>query len=215
MNKAISQRLKTGGNLEETLNKLAGEYSALFEVLAPTLYRPMLDGVEKSTDRIFSVEATPETQALFDQAAKENLDAAKSIPQDHIERIRQSVRENPGDTQAVFDSLASIDGKSLRQAKNSAIGLTRALYQSVSVAKAKSTGATKGEWIHSHGSKDPRHQHEEANGHEFDLATGEFLTGPLKGKGAGYTDKDNERVLPGQAYGCKCTFRLIVDFGVQ
>lgn len=179
------------------------------------MFMPMVEGVDKSTDRWFpAIPMSPKTRGLFEDAIVENTQAITSIPKEHIDDIREAMRQT-GDLQVLTDALSQIDGRSLRQAKNSALGLTRQLYQGVAVSKALSTGATIGTWIHSAGSKDPRHQHEEANGHDFDLATGVFLTGPLKGKGAGNTDKDNDAVLPGQAYGCKCTFKLKIDFGVQ
>lgn len=199
--------------MEETLTQLGLEYSALFEVIAPSIYQPMLDGVNKSTDiRFPTVEASPATINLFDKAAKENFDAIKSIPQEHVENIRRTIRENVGDTEKLTKELNEVGSRTLRQSKNSALGLTRNLYQDVAVEKAKSTGAKVGTWIHSHGSKDPRHKHEEAHGHKFDLETLIFLDGPLKGKGAGMTDKDNTPVRPGQAYGCKCTFKIEVNF---
>lgn len=212
------QRLKTarGSSLEEILNKLQVEYSALFEILAPSLFQPMIDGVDKATERWFpTVEPTAATRNAFDQAYVDNMKAVKHIPEDYFDRIRETVRTNPGDTQALTTELSTIGAKSMRQAKNAAIGLTRDLYQTVAIEKAKSTGATIGIWHHSHGSKDPRHQHEQCDGEEFDLNTLLFLTGPLKGKGAGETDHDNKPVRPGEAYGCKCTFRLKIDFGVQ
>lgn len=219
MNKQVSARIKTaatGGNLEETLTALSNEYSDLFKAAAPSMFMPMVDGVVKSTDKWFpSVEPTPETMNTFDTAIRENMESVTRIPQEHIERIRKAVRDNPGDTQKLVAELSEVGGRTLRQVKRDATGLTKSLYQKVAVEKAKATGATKGEWLHSHGAKNPRHQHELANGEEFDLNTGIFLTGPLKGKGAGMTDKDNKPVLPGQAYGCGCTFRLIIDFGVQ
>lgn len=202
--------------MEETLNKLQVEYSALFEILAPTLFQPMIEGVDKSTDYWFpTVEPSVGTRNAFDKAYQENMEAVKHIPEDYFERIRTVIRENPGDTEKLTEELSSIGSKSLKQAKNSAIGLTRNLYQTVAVEKAKATGAKTGIWYHSHGSKEPRHQHEQCDGEEFDLETMIFLTGPLKGKGAGETDHDNKPVRPGEAYGCKCTFSVKVDFGVQ
>lgn len=173
----------------------------------------MLDGVDKNITRIFGVEPSEASQELFAKAAEENLQAARAIPTDLTMRLREVAKKNPGDTQALMSEFAEVEGKSLRQAKNSAIGLTRAVYQSAAVERAQSTGATKGEWIHSQGSKHPRHKHQLCSGHQFDLATGKFLTGPQKGKGAGNTDSDNDLVKPGEAYGCKCTFRIVIDFG--
>ena len=217
MTKQVAKRLKAGsGNLEETLSKLSREYSALFEAAAPAMFMPMIDGVASSVDRWFpAIEPTPETLNLFDNAARENLASVKSIPEEHIDRIRKVVRDNPGDTQKLVEELSTVTTRTMRQVERDATGLTKSLYQKVAVDKAVSTGATVGTWIHSNGAKDPRHQHELASGHDFDLKTGMFLTGPLKGKGAGMTDKDNKLVLPGQAYGCGCTFKLKIDFGVQ
>lgn len=217
MTKQVTKRLKEGGdNLEALLTKMSKQYSALFEAAAPAMFMPMIDGVQKSTDYWFpTVKATPETMNLFDTAVQENLKSVKSIPEDHIERIRTAVRDNPGDTQMLVTELSAATGRTMRQVKRSAVGLTNNLYQEVAVEKAKATGASVGIWIHSNGSKDPRHKHQEASGHEFDLNTMLFLTGPLKGKGAGMTDRDNIPVKPGEAYGCKCTFKLKIDFGVQ
>lgn len=206
-------RLLKGKQLEQTLNELSDDYVPLFESIAPSLFTPMLDGVNKAITRIFAIEPSEATQELFAKAAEENLAAARAIPVDMVERLRAIAKKNPGDTQALMAEFAEVEGKSLRQAKNSAIGLTRSIYQSAAVERAQSTGATEGEWIHSQGSKHPRHKHQACSGHRFDLATGKFLTGPQKGKGAGFTDSDNELVKPGEAYGCKCTFRIIPNFG--
>jgi uncharacterized protein with gpF-like domain len=57
-------------------------------------------------------------------------------------------------------------------------------------------------WLHSGGGKEPRHDHLEANGKEYDIATGEFLDGFVLDGGA--------RIFPGQLIGCRCVSRSVV-----
>lgn len=205
MNRGVRSKLKTAGNnWEETLNSLSAKYSRLFEAAAPAMFFPMLEGTEKELDRLFTVTPSEATKEILKKSAELNTEAIKNIPIDHVERIRDSLIEHPGDLEKLTSILEEVDGKSERQARNVALGLTRKTYQDLALEKAQQTGATEGDWIHSHGSKVPRPRHLAFHGKRFKLADG----APVGDDGGNY-------VQPGEEYGCKCTFRIVIDFGVK
>ena len=202
MNKEVSSKLKLTGNWEETLNELQAEYSTLFEKAAPALFMPMLTGVDGATSRLLGLQPSEATQVMLSTAAQENAELIRSIPDEHIERVRNIIVQNPGNLEAIVEGIKSAGDISDRRAKNIALDQTRKTYQDVAVQKAKSVGATEGVWIHSHGSKKPRKKHLAAHGKTFKLSEGL----PIGDQG--------QYVMPSEEYGCKCTFKLKLDFGV-
>lgn len=199
-----------GRSIDERLNTLSAKYSNLFRDYAPSMFNPVLAGVDTSTQRQFTALKLGDAvnadvvQGYFRDAAKANAQLISTLPTEHIERIRKAVADSPGDMSAMKDILADANGKLDRRANNLAMDQTRKAFTQTATLKAQSTGATKGIWIHSHrGPKHSRPKHVKANGEEFDLAVGL----PVGDNG--------QNVVPGEEIHCHCTFKLVVDFGVK
>lgn len=199
-----------GRSLDERLNTLSAKYSNLFRDYAPSMFNPVLAGVDTSTQRQFTALNLDDAvnadvvKSYFRDAAKANAQLISTLPAEHIERIRKAVADSPGDIPAMKEILADANGKLDRRAHNLAMDQTRKAFTQTATLKAQSTGATKGIWIHSHrGPKHSRPKHVKANGEEFDLAVGL----PVGDKG--------QNVVPGEEINCHCTFKLVIDFGVK
>lgn len=203
--------LATGGpSLESKLTTLSNRYATLFRDYAPTMFNPVLEGADKSTQRQFTALKLDDAvnadvvKSYFRDAAQKNAQLISSLPSEHIERIRKAVAESPGDLSALKDILSDANGKLDRRSRNIALDQTRKAYNDTAMIKAKATGAEKGIWIHSHrGPKHSRPKHVKAHGEEFDLAVGL----PVGDHG--------QNVVPGEEINCHCTFKLKVDFGVK
>ncbi|MFQ0834191.1 hypothetical protein [Citrobacter gillenii] len=200
----------SGPSLDSKLTTLSGKYANLFRDYAPTMFSPVLDGADKSTQRQFTALKLDDAvnadtvRGYFRDAAQKNAQLISTLPTDHIERIRKAVAESPGDLSALKDILSDANGKLDRRSRNIALDQTRKAFIDTALAKAKSTGARRGIWIHSHrGPKHSRPKHVAVHGDEFDLEEGL----PVGDEG--------QNVVPGEERHCHCTFKLVVDFGVK
>lgn len=200
----------SGRSLDERLNTLSVKYSNLFREYAPSMFNPVLAGVDTSTQRQFTALKLGDAvnadviQGYFRDVSQTNAQLISTLPVEHIERIRRAVADSPGDMTAMKDILADANGKLDRRANNIAMDQTRKAFNQTSMLKAQSTGATKGIWIHSHrGPKHSRPKHVKAHGEEFDLAVGL----PVGDHG--------QNVVPGEEINCHCTFKLVINFGVK
>lgn len=197
-------------SLNSKLNSLSNRYTTLFRDYAPTMFAPVLEGADKSTQRQFTALNLDDSinaeavRGYFREAAQANSQLISTLPTEHIERIRKAVAESPGDMESLKGILSDANGKLDRRSRNIAMDQTRKAYNDTAVVKAKSTGATKGIWIHSHrGPNQSRPKHVKAHGKEFDLAVGL----PVGDEG--------QNVVPGEEINCHCTFKLVVNFGVK
>lgn len=203
--------LATGGeSLDTKLNSLSNRYATIFRDYAPTMFAPILEGSDKSTQRQFTALKLDDAvnaeavRGYFRDAAQKNAMLISTLPTEHIERIRKAMADSPGDMQALKGVLTDANGKLDRRSKNLAMDQVRKTYNDTAMMKAQATGATKGIWIHSHrGPKHSRPRHVKAHGKEFDLAVGL----PVGDSG--------QDVIPGEEPNCRCTFKLVVDFGVK
>ena len=200
----------SGRSLDERLNTLSVKYSNIFREYAPSMFTPVLAGVDTSTQRQFTALKLGDAvnadviQGYFRDVSQANAQLISTLPVEHIERIRKAVADSPGDMTAMKDILADANGKLDRRANNIAMDQTRKAFNQTATLKAQSTGAQKGVWIHSHrGPKHSRPKHVKAHGEEFDLAIGL----PVGDHG--------QSVVPGEEINCHCTFKLVIDFGVK
>lgn len=226
----ILQAVRNGDPVLGILRNLEQYYSDFFSTHADSTLKPVMDSIlkeskvniEQAIGANFVIDEMPgNVQQLVDQVYLANRQAVSGLPAAYFGKVREPVtdfvagRAGTG-LSDVISAVKEAGSYTDEKAHRESMDLVRNTFQNVAIERAKSTGATVGIWIHSYGKGgNPRHNHVVANGEEFDLNTGVFLTGPLKGTGAGYGDRDNERVLPGQAKYCHCTFKLKIDFGVQ
>lgn len=215
MTAGVSEALSKSSNLFQTIDDLSQRFAALFDAAAPAMFGPMLDGVQKSTDRHFKqmgIGLPDDRQQIFyREAAAESTALIKSIPEEHIGKIRKAIEDSvsgQGTYNDILERLKEVNGMTDRRAKNIAIDQTRKTYQGAAIKQAVDATPrnkpVRAIWIHSHaggGDKNPRHRHLNYHGKEFDLR-----------KGAPVGDNGGNLVQPSEEPGCRCTFRLILDF---
>lgn len=205
----------------------------VFSNMSDSLLNPVMDSVIKESQANIqsSIPAeagivigplTPAAQGVIDDVFNANREAMRTLPTKYLGSVRETVvgfvsgRGTETTLKDLITKMKNINESTDEEAHRASMDLVRSAYQGVAIERARSVGSTVGIWVHAYGhGKYPRENHEKANGHEFDLTTGEFLTGPFKGQGCGYGSKDNKMVLPGQPRYCHCTFRLKIDFGVE
>lgn len=226
----VLQAIRNGTPIFGVLKNLERYYSDFFEKHSDQVLKPVMDSmlkeskinIEQAVPSNITIDEMPESvQQLADQAYQQNKEFVRSLPTTYFEKMRGPVTDyvagrNGATLKDIVSAVKTAGDFTTERAHREAMDLVRMTYQGVAVERAKSTGATRGIWIHAYGKGgNPRHRHIEVNGEEFDLVTGEILTGMHKGSGAGYGNDDPQKVLPGQPRYCHCTFKLKIDFGVQ
>ncbi|CAB5156644.1 Phage head morphogenesis domain [uncultured Caudovirales phage] len=139
---------------------------------------------------------------IFEATIQQNVGLIKSVGDQYLSRVEGIVMRSITEGKAGIESdLQKEFDVSKRRARLIAMDQTRKAYNTVNVERSKSLGITKGIWVHTAGSKEPRHRHKDYNGKEFNLADG----APV--------GNNNEFVQPGQEINCRCTFIPVLEFG--
>lgn len=229
----ILRAVRNGDNIGDMFRRLEKHYVDVFSNMSDSLLNPIMDAVVRESgvnvQNSIPAEAgivigplTPNAQAVIDDVFNVNREAMRTLPQKYLGGVKSAVQDfvaGRGTETSLKDLVSKIkliNESTDEEAHRASMDLVRSAYQGVAIERARSVGSTVGIWVHTYGhGKYPRLNHEAADGEEFDLTTGEFLTGPFKGTGCGYGSKDNKMVLPGQPRYCHCTFRIKIDFGVQ
>lgn len=229
----ILRAVRNNDSIADVFRRLEKHYIDVFSNMSDSLLNPVMDAVVRETQTniqnsipaeagIVIGELTPAAQGVINDVFNVNREAMRTLPQKYLGSVRSTVVDyvSGRGTETTLKDLTSkikqINESTDEEAHRASMDLVRSAYQGVAIERARSVGSTVGIWVHTYGhGKYPRINHEHADGHEFDLTTGEFLSGPFKGTGCGYGSKDNKMVLPGQPRYCHCTFRLKIDFGVE
>lgn len=135
----------------------------------------------------------------------ENAALIKRIPKDYLGNVQGAVMRSIQQGNGLADLRPELDkyGVKIRNwAKNVAADQTRKAYNGINAGRMKSLGVDKFEWVHSHGSNNPREYHKETlNGKIFSLSDPPVIDERTKEKG-----------IPGQLPYCRCTMRPVVSF---
>lgn len=216
MAKATMAALLPGRTMDETsgstLAALLKRFERMFEKQAPKIIDDMLKGVDRNSAQQVSRSLTEISGGLkikpnadvadrLIEAASENVALIKTIPEQYFDRVTQAVVESQTKGTDLAAELQKIAGITERRARFIADDQTRKVFNSLNAKRAMKAGVRKGEWIHSGGGLHPREAHMDFDGEEFDLEQG----API-GDDGGY-------VMPGEDPNCRCTFRLILNFG--
>lgn len=206
---------------KKALTKLRARFEKLFTDKADEIVKKMISGVSKESKLRLSAslkqmsgglnvtlpEMPAQLQEIFAASVAENVALIKSIPEKYLNEVTgavmRSITSAEGGMQYLVPQLQKYEGITLRRARNIAIDQTRKVFQSTNIARSRAAGITKGIWIHTGGTKEPRPKHKAYNGKEFDLA-----------KGAPVGD-NGEYVHCGEQPYCRCTYVPILDFGEE
>lgn len=127
----------------------------------------------------------------------------KSLSSGVVDRIERELQNTAtlGDAKKVYDIVLESGEVSKNRAMFIAEQETRATLSAFNTERAKATGATKFEWIHSSAGLNPRPLHVSYDGRVF-----EFDDPPI------IDERTQERGMPGELPNCRCFFRTIYEF---
>lgn len=196
--------------LRAALRRLFRYWFARLESIAPEMASNFLNRSMSHTDKAFQAamrEAgftvrfrhTQATQRAFDASLSGNVGLIRSIGQQYLHRVEETVWRsvNSGyDVAQLSKELRKDFGVSERRAAFIARDQTNKAKAVIEKARRQELGITEAIWMHSHAGKEPRPSHVAANGKRFDVAKGMYL--------------DGKWVQPGEEINCRCSSRAVI-----
>ena len=207
--KGLAQDGFTDG-LQAALRRLFRYWLNRLETLAPDIAGAFLHRSMSHTDKAFQsalrsagftvrFTQTEATRRAFDVALSGNVGLIRSIGQQYLSRVEDSVWRsvNAGYTMSQLSKELRKDfGVSERRAAFIARDQTNKAKAVIEKARRQELGITEAIWLHSHAGKEPRPSHVAANGKRFDVSKGMYL--------------DGKWVQPGEEINCRCTSRAVI-----
>ena len=138
-----------------------------------TSLKGMGEGLTVSAD--FLTGPMKEEFAALTQA---NVSLFKTIPEVYFPKVEAAVMDSITKGEGLKDLKPFFESHSngtRNYAQLRAMDQTRKAYTSVNIARMKKLGVTRLEWLHSHGSNDPRKLHQELSGKVFDIDKPPFI----------------------------------------
>ena len=197
-------------------NALTKKYQDLFDSLSRPLAEQVANGADASSSASLhtslkqlsgglSLQTTTLKGPIMDvwkATVNENVALIKSIPQKYLNGVTQAVQRSittGNGLQDLVPYLQKHKGITERRASFIAHDQTRKAFSSLNRARCRKLGVREGEWLHTSGSKEPRHTHIEMNGKRFDLSKG--MWDPAVGR----------YIFPAEEPGCRCRMIPIID----
>nr|DAP79016.1 MAG TPA: Minor capsid component [Caudoviricetes sp.] len=199
--------------LQAAIRRLFRYWFNRLETLAPEIAGAFLHRSMSHTDKAFlsalrsagltvRFTQTEATRRAFDVALSGNVGLIRSIGQQYLSRVEDSVWRsvNAGYTMSQLSKELRKDfGVSERRAAFIARDQTNKAKAVIEKARRQELGITEAIWLHSHAGKEPRPSHVAANGKRFDVSKGMYL--------------DGKWVQPGEEINCRCSSRAVIKWG--
>ena len=177
--------------LQAAFRRLFRYWFARLESIAPEMAGNFLSRSMSHTDKAFQsamreagftvrFRHTQATQRAFDASLSGNVGLIRSIGQQYLNRVEETVWRsvNSGyDVAQLSKELRKDFGVSERRAACIARDQTNKAKAVIEQARRQELGITEAIWMHSHAGKEPRPSHVAANGKRFDVAKGMYLDG--------------------------------------
>ena len=135
-----------------------------------------------------------------------NVGLFKTIAAEHFSKVEAAVMDSITTGQGIKDLIPFFDGYSngtKNYARLRAMDQTRKAFTSINMARMRRLGIKKFEWLHSHGSNDPRKLHEQMSGNIYEIDNPPYIWTVYNQRIYGY---------PGEAINCRCTAIPVYDF---
>ena len=196
--------------LQAAFRRLFRYWFARLESIAPEMAGNFLSRSMSHTDKAFQaamreagftvrLRHTQATQRAFDASLSGNVGLIRSIGQQYLNRVEETVWRsvNSGyDVAQLSKELRKGFGVSERRAAFIARDQTNKAKAVIEQARRQELGITEAVWLHSHAGKEPRPSHVAANGKRFDVAKGMYL--------------DGKWVQAGEEINCRCSSRAVI-----
>jgi len=202
--------------LDRVMGKLSKHWQAKFDQAAPDLAKYFATKAKDRTDAIlkaalkksgFAVEfkMTASMNDVMQATIAENVQLISNLAEQHIAEVQGAVMRSVAagrDITGLANDLQKRLGITKRRATLIARDQNNKMNSNINRVRQMDMGIKTAIWIHSAGGKEPRHDHVEANGKEYDIATGEFLDG--------FKLKDGSGIFPGQLINCRCVSKAVI-----
>jgi len=155
-------------------------------------------------------KVSPKIQSDIDLAIENNVSLIKSIPAEHLGKVREMVSRSLQSGGAaelktnVQKLLPGTNKQTRKRAKFIATDQTKKIYAALNKSRMQEAGVKKFEWIHSGGGKTPRPYHKSKYPNGLNGGIYSFDDLPVIDK------KTGERGLPGQLINCKCVMKPVI-----
>ena len=185
---------------QDRLGKLSDDVANDLVGKCKTHYDRRLQNMLKKRGFIINFRNSRYVEDQTQIAIGENVSLIKSIANQYLDNVRAAVWrsvKNGYDLESLIKQLRHIDGVSERRATNIAKDQVAKANQMFEDARAQELGITKAIWLHSSAAKVPRADHVKANGIEYEIEKGCYISG--------------EYIKPAQLINCKCRKRLVIE----
>lgn len=190
-------------------NALTKKYEDLFAAVAKPIAEQMVAGADATSSaalhsslKQLSGGLSLSTASLrgpqleiWKASIAENVSLIKSIPAKYLSGVTQATQRaiiSGNGLQDLVPYLLKHKGITERRAKFIAHDQTRKAFSALNRSRMTKLGLTQGEWLHTSGSKEPRHTHIEMSGKLYDLKKG--MWDPAVG----------QYIFPAEEPGCRC-----------
>lgn len=208
------------------LNSLAEKYNKLFSKSAKPLSEKMVKNqVDLSSLGLYvslkdisgglSLKTnlvTPELKEVSQALISENVSLIKSISEQYLKDVTGQVMRSISTGKGLADLIPALEKYTEitdRRAREIAYDQTRKAYTAINKQKMLGLGLKEFRWLHSQGSKTPRHSHLfTMNGKIFPLDAQALEAKQIE---MGIPEKD--RGLPSYPINCHCTMQAVLTFG--
>jgi SPP1 gp7 family putative phage head morphogenesis protein len=206
---AVQARILTNALIKKLLARFAKKAKTSAERFAARSEKAnsvaVKSSIQKLTGQISMPAASlsPGSQEVLEAATAENVSLIKSIGQEYLGKVQQSVLRSMTqgtDITALFKDLKKIKGVSERRAKVIAYDQTAKISSALSRERFQSAGLVCYTWRHTAGSNHPRALHKRLDGKKFRYDT------PIK-----IQDDPVVYGFPGTLINCSCRMQPMLE----
>lgn len=206
----LAQDASPAATLNAAMAKLARRWQKRFNNVAPGLAKYFATHAKDRSDFAlkaalkkagFTVEfkVTPIVNDVLQATIAEQVGLIKSIAQQHLTEVQGLVMrsvQNGRDLSYLSEQLVARYGVTKRRAALIARDQNNKATANITRVRQEAIGIKEAIWMHSHGGREPRKSHQDADGKKYDVKKGMLI--------------DGEYIRPGQLINCRCVSRSII-----
>jgi uncharacterized protein with gpF-like domain len=194
----------------QMLDDLAKRWIDKFDYFAPLISETYHDSMLKAHDASFKsalddagwaveFKMTEPMRDAMNASIAENIALIKTIPVQYHSQVEGAVLRSYAagrDLQQMVSDIQAVNPVTLNRATLIARDQSNKLNGTIAKARQLEVGITKALWMHSHAGKEPRPDHLAADGREYEIEKGCYIS--------------DEYINPGYMINCRCTSRPIL-----
>jgi SPP1 gp7 family putative phage head morphogenesis protein len=206
----LAQDASPAATLRAAMGKLSRHWQKRFDQAAPELAKWFSENAMRRSDGAlrdilkragFTVQfnLSREANDVLQATMGEQIALIRSIGSEHLTQVEglvmRSVQQGR-DLSELSKELHERYGVTKRRAALIARDQNNKATANITRVRQQSLGITTAKWLHSHGGKEPRKSHQDADGKVFDVSKGMLI--------------DGEYIWPGQLINCRCVSRSVI-----